>query len=268
MAHHWGYTKENGPHTWTHVAPAANGLHQSPVDIETSSVQFDPDLVERPLEIRYNPENSKSLVNNGHSVQVNIAGEDSLIEGGPLHHKYQAEQFHFHWGKENDRGSEHMVDGNVYAAELHIVHWNTELASSFSEASSIADGLTVLGAFLKIGDENRALQKLIELFPNISYSGDQTDIPDGFDPASILPENRSRYWTYPGSLTTPPCHESVRFIIFEQPIEISEDQLDAFRRLHSHASGQEVEDEFEGKIVDNFRPTARLNDRKVVASFD
>lgn len=72
-----------GPHTWTHVAPAAKGLHQSPVDIETSGVQFDPDLAERPLEIRYIAENSKSLVNNGHSVQVNIAGEDSRKDALP-----------------------------------------------------------------------------------------------------------------------------------------------------------------------------------------
>jgi carbonic anhydrase len=268
MAHHWGYTKDNGPHTWSHVAPASKGLHQSPVDIDTSDVRYDPRLEDQPLEIHYVPENSKTLTNNGHSIQVTIDGTDSLLAGGPFHHKYQAEQFHFHWGKENDRGSEHRIDGNVYPAELHIVHWNTELAATFSEASKTANGLAVLGAFLKIGDENPALQKLIDLFPSISHSGQNTPVPDGFDPADILPHNRSRYWTYGGSLTTPPCYESVRFLIFQDPIEVSADQLDAFRNLHSHGDGEEHgEDEFGGKILDNFRPITPLNDRKVIASF-
>lgn len=267
MAHQWGYAKHNGPHTWTRVAPAAKGLHQSPVDIDTSNIRYDPRLEDRPLEIRYIPENSKTLLNNGHSVQVTINGAGSVLEGGPFRHRYQVEQFHFHWGKRNERGSEHRIDGNVYPAELHIVHWNTELASSFSEASKMANGLAVLGAFLKIGNENRALQKLVELFPNISYSGNQIDIPDGLDPAAILPQNRTRYWTYSGSLTTPPCYESVRFLIFEDPVEVSEFQLEAFRRLHSHAYGYKGAEEFGGKIVDNFRPTVPLNDRKVIASF-
>lgn len=269
MSHHWGYCKNNGPHTWTHVAPAAKGLHQSPVDIETSKAHYDSQLPERHLEIKYIPENSKTLLNNGHSVQVVIDGKGSVLEGGPFHHKYQVEQFHFHWGKESNRGSEHSLNGKVFPAELHIVHWNTELCSSFAEAAKTANGLAVLGAFLKCGEENQALKKLTSLFPRISFSGDKVDIPGGFDPSSLLPSNRERYWTYSGSLTTPPCYESVRFLIFRDPIEVSEDQLNAFRGLHSHACGHEDthSDEFGGRIVDNYRPTLPLHDRTVVTSF-
>lgn len=269
MSHHWGYAKDNGPHTWSHVAPAAKGLHQSPVDIETSKAQYDPRLQDIPLEFHYVPGNSKTLVNNGHSVQVTIDGEGSILEGGPFHHKYQAEQFHFHWGKESNRGSEHLINGRVYPAELHIVHWNTELCANFAEASKTANGLAVVGVFLKCGDEHKTLRKLTDLFPRIAFNGDKVDIPGGFDPASLLPHNRLRYWTYSGSLTTPPCYESVRFLIFRDPVEVSEEQLDAFRSLHSFASGQRghSHDESGGRIVDNYRHTQPLHDRKVITSF-
>jgi len=67
----------SGPLTWTNVAPAAKGLHQSPVDIETQHVHYDPQLSGRPLFIQYVPQNSKTLLNNGHSVQVAIDGTGS-----------------------------------------------------------------------------------------------------------------------------------------------------------------------------------------------
>ena len=40
------------------------------------------------------------------------------LRGGPLKTKYRFEQFHFHWGDEDFKGSEHRVDGKMYAAEV------------------------------------------------------------------------------------------------------------------------------------------------------
>jgi carbonic anhydrase len=270
MAHHWGYNKENGPTTWPHhVAPAAKGLHQSPVNIRTSEAVFDKILTAKPLEIRYIPANSKTLFNNGHSVQVLIDGEGSLLEGGPYTHKYRAEQFHFHWGQTSQVGAEHLIDGKTYAAELHIVHWNTELFSSFAEAAKSANGLAVLCIFIQAGSHNPGLKKLVDLLPKVKYANDKTDIPGGFDPTTLLPADKTHYWTYCGSLTTPPCYESVRFLLFKEPIQVSEDQLNAFRQLVAHGKDEKVhsEDEHHGHIVNNFRPTLPLNDRKILASF-
>lgn len=269
MAHHWGYTKENGPTTWTHVAPAAKGLHQSPINIRQTDTVFDKMLSAQPLNIHYIPVNSKTLLNNGHSVQVVIDGEGSLLEGGPYKHKYRVEQFHFHWGKTSQFGAEHLIDGKTAAAELHIVHWNTELYSSFAEAAKSSTGLAVLCIFIQAGQHNAAIKKLIDLLPKVTYSGDKTDIPGGFDPACLLPADKSQYWTYSGSLTTPPCYESVRFVLFKEPIQVSEEQLNAFRELVAHGKDEasHCEDEFHGHIVNNFRPTLPLNDRKVLASF-
>lgn len=268
MANHWGYTKNNGPNTWTHVAPAAKGLHQSPVNISQSETVYDKELPSKPLEISYVPVNSKTLLNNGHSVQVLIDGEGSLLEGGPYNHQYRVEQFHFHWGQTSDIGAEHHIDGRTYAAELHIVHWNTELFSSFAEAAKSANGLAVLCIFIQAGQNNPAIKKLVDLLPKVKFAGDKVEIPGGFDPSSLLPGDKSHYWTYSGSLTTPPCYESVRFLLFKEPIEVSEDQLNAFRQLVTHGRDDQCRDEYHGHIVNNFRPTLPLNDRKILASFE
>jgi carbonic anhydrase len=276
MAHHWGYHEDNGPETWLHVAPAAKGLHQSPINIKTDDAEFEASLRVRPLRIEYVPENSKKLTNNGHSVQVTIDGEGSVLEGGPYRHTYRAEQFHFHWGQASHEGSEHLIDGEAYAAELHIVHWNCDLFSSFAEASKSANGLAVLGVFIKLGEEHEGLNRLVELLRRVRFAGDEVDIDDGFDPACLLPADRDKYWTYSGSLTTPPCYESVRFLLFKDPIEVSERQLRAFRRLREDSRREELaealdddqeDEDLSGHIVNNYRPIHPLHDRKVLASF-
>lgn len=269
MAHQWGYTTVNGPATWQCVAPAARGLHQSPVNIKANDVIYDADLSKRPLSIHYDPSSCKTLINNGHSLQAVVDAQDTSLESGPYAHKYRAAQFHFHWGKTSHEGAEHLIDGKAYAAELHIVHWNTELCSSVTEALKSANGLAVLCVFLQVGAENQALKKLVDLMANVKYAGDKTDIVGGFDPASLLPADRSKYWTYSGSLTTPPCYESVRFILFKDPVHVSEEQMNAFRQLVSHGrSDKGHNDEFHGHIVNNYRPTLPLNDRKILASFN
>jgi carbonic anhydrase len=269
MAHAWGYSRANGPATWCNVAPAAKGLHQSPVDIEAADTVFDPKLAASPLQITYVPANSKSILNNGHSVQVLIDGEGSLLHGGPFPHKYKVEQFHFHWGVSSTHGAEHYVNGKPHAAELHLVHWNTELYTSFGEAAKSSNGLAVLGVFLTAGAEHPGLGKLVELLPQVTFAGDQASIVGGYDPASLLPADRTKYWTYSGSLTTPPCYESVRFLIFKDPITVSEAQLDAFRQLRHFKKGETAatNEANEGRIVDNFRHVCPLNDRKILSSF-
>jgi carbonic anhydrase len=267
MTHQWGYTKENGPSHWTHVAPAAKGLHQSPINIRSSDVTFDEALTKSALTINYVPANSRTILNNGHSVQIGIDGEGSLLTGGPYVHKYRAEQFHFHWGQTSQQGAEHLFDGKSHSAELHIVHWNTELFGSFGEAAKSATGLGVLCIFIQVGKQHAGLQKLVDLLPKIKYAGDKVEIPGGFDPACLLPGDKSQYYTYTGSLTTPPCYESVRFLLFKETVFVSEEQLAAFRQLLSHSRYDKAEDEFQGHIINNFRPPLPVNDRKILASF-
>lgn len=263
MSCDWGYGKDNGPNKWSQVAPAANGRRQSPIDIKTKETLFDVKLGLRPLKMRYVPGNSKSVINNGHTVQVCVDGANSNLEGGPLQHDYQVAQFHLHWGKTNTAGSEHLVDGRSYPAELHIVHYNVDLFKSIGDAVKSEYGLAVLGMFVKVGKEHAGLKKMTDLLDKVRVEGSKTDLPNGLDISTLLPSDITRYWTYAGSLTTPPCFESVTWIVFKNPIEISEQQLKQLRDLHSNHH----HDEFGGRIVDNYRPPQPVNDRLVRSSF-
>lgn len=221
----------------------------------------DASLVERPLFFEYDPYKSKMILNPGYCWKVEVDGEGSILEGGPLEHKYQLEQFHFHWGKTDKTGSEHTVDGKIYPAEVHLVHWNKDLYHSFDDAVAKENGLAVLGAFLEIGEEHAELKKLTNLLENVKHRGEETNIPEGFDPTTLVPENRA-YWTYDGSLTTPPCYETVTWIVFKQPIQVSSEQLARFRGLCSYGRDESCpEDEFEGQILENYRPPLPLGSR-------
>nr|ACU30149.1 carbonic anhydrase [Opsanus beta] len=259
MSHDWGYAEDNGPCKWAENFPLANGPRQSPVDIVPGDARCDASL--KPLRLQYDPKTSLEILNNGHSFQVAFADDDdsSTLTSGPISGTYRLKQFHFHWGACDDRGSEHTVDGAKYPCELHLVHWNTKY-SSFGEAASQPDGLAVVGVFLQIGDNHVGLQKVIDAFAAIKYKGNQTTFMD-FNPAILLPKSLD-YWTYDGSLTTPPLLESVTWIVCKQPISVSLEQMAKFRSLCFSAKGED-----ECCMVDNYRPPQPLKGRAVRASF-
>ncbi|XP_045844390.1 carbonic anhydrase 5A, mitochondrial isoform X3 [Meles meles] len=177
------------------------------------------------------------------------------ISGGPLENHYRLKQFHFHWGATDERGSEHTVDGRAYPAELHLVHWNSVKYRNYKEAVTGENGVAVIGVFVKLGARHEELQKLVRVLPEIKLKGARAAVGP-FQPSRLLPACRD-YWTYPGSLTTPPLSESVTWIIQKQPIEVAQDQLAAFRTLLSSALGEE-----ERSMVDNYRPLQPLMNRE------
>ncbi|XP_068615284.1 carbonic anhydrase 1-like, partial [Brachionichthys hirsutus] len=181
------------------------------------------------------------------------------LTNGPITGVYRLKQFHFHWGSEDKCGSEHTVSGKKFPAELHLVHWNTKYAS-FGEAADKPDGLAVVGVFLKIGDKNDKLQKLLDAFSSIKCKGKQRSFP-GFDPATLLPGSLD-YWTYDGSLTTPPLLESVTWIVCREEISVSSEQMSKFRSLLFSAEG-----EAECFMMGNYRPPQPTKGRVVRASF-
>ncbi|XP_019675736.1 carbonic anhydrase 5A, mitochondrial isoform X3 [Felis catus] len=182
------------------------------------------------------------------------------ISGGPLENHYRLKQFHFHWGAVDTWGSEHTVDGRTYPAELHLVHWNAAKYRSYKEAVLGESGLAVIGVFLQLGAHREPLQKLVEVLPAVKHKGAQVAMGP-FQPSCLLPACRD-YWTYPGSLTTPPLTESVTWIILKEPVQVARNQLAAFRTLLFSAPGEE-----EKAMVNNYRPLQALMNRKVRSSF-
>ncbi|CAI5782340.1 carbonic anhydrase 5A, mitochondrial isoform X1 [Podarcis lilfordi] len=245
---------------WQSPITIPGGSRQSPINIQWRDSVYDPHL--KPLEIRYDPATCLHMWNNGYSflVEFEDTTDKSIITGGPLENNYRLKQFHFHWGAINEWGSEHTIDCKVFPAELHLVHWNSCKYESFEEALMEENGLAVIGVFLKLGANHSGLQKLVDALPSIKHKDDLVEF-DEFDPSCLLPSCPD-YWTYAGSLTTPPLSESVTWIIKKKAIEVDDDQLEVFRMLLFTPAGEE-----EQRMVDNFRPLQPIMDRTVRSSF-
>ncbi|XP_063306412.1 carbonic anhydrase 2-like isoform X2 [Pelobates fuscus] len=238
MAQVWGYGPNNGPDTWHLSFPNALGDYQSPIAINTSQAKYDPSF--KPLSIHYDPSTAKVILNNGHSFNVEFedSNDKSVLRGGPVDGTYRLKQFHIHWGSCDGHGSEHIVDGVKYEAELHLVHWNTKYAS-FGEAVKHCDGLAVVGVFLR-GKE--------AAFTN-------------YDPTGLLPKSLD-FWTYQGSLTSPPLLQCVTWIVLKEPISVSSQQISKLRGLFFNDENDDP-----CHMVDNYRPPQPLKGRAVRASF-
>uniref|UniRef100_A0A8C5WI84 Carbonic anhydrase n=1 Tax=Leptobrachium leishanense TaxID=445787 RepID=A0A8C5WI84_9ANUR len=188
--------------------------HQSPINIWTKMALYDPFL--KPLKIQYDPTTSRKIVNLGHcfNVEFDDTSDMSVLSDGPLNSRYRLRQFHFHWGSSDKDGSEHVIDGNVYPAELHIVYWNSQKYESFEEAAKHPDGLAVIGVLLKIGEANPVLQTIIEHLDDVKTKGKEHSFTK-YNLARLLP-NDLDYWTYHGSLTTEPYFECVTWIVLQR----------------------------------------------------
>ncbi|XP_027239742.1 carbonic anhydrase 5B, mitochondrial isoform X2 [Cricetulus griseus] len=248
------------PPLWENLDLVPAGDRQSPINIRWRDSVYDPGL--KPLTISYDPATCLHIWNNGYSflVEFEDSTDKSVIEGGPLEHNYRLKQFHFHWGAIDAWGSEHTVDSKCYPAELHLVHWNAVKFGSFEDAALEENGLAVIGVFLKLGKHHKELQKLVDTLPSIKHKDTLVEF-GSFDPSCLMPTCPD-YWTYSGSLTTPPLSESVTWIIKKQPVEVDRDQLEQFRTLLVTSEGEK-----EKRMVDNFRPLQPLMNRTVRSSF-
>jgi carbonic anhydrase len=210
MHTHWSYEGETGPANWAKLRPdyaaCASGKRQSPIDIRDGirvnleNVRFD----YKPMQFR--------IVDNGHTVQVNTGEGSSLSVMGK---RYALQQFHFH------RPSEERVNGRMYDMSVHLVHRNDE------------GQLAVVAVLLEKGAEHPLIQTLLNNLP--LEQGSEMAPEESIDPSRLLPENRA-YWTYMGSLTTPPCTEGVLWMVLKQPLQVASDQVAIFSRVFRNNS--------------------------------
>ncbi|XP_066491996.1 carbonic anhydrase 4 [Tiliqua scincoides] len=271
---HWCYLSQmchdpacEEPRAWNLLDSECGKNRQSPINIITSKVQYNWEL--GPFSFKnYDTEQEKNwtIKNNGHSVQVMLDGSATVASGG-LSGTYKAVQFHFHWGNNESRGtgttvssgSEHSIDGERYAMELHIVHIKNEHASL--DEALLKKGVAVLGFFIELGEENQNYNPLISNFKHIPYEDNATwmaPLPLG----SLIPkkDDLTKYYRYTGSLTTPLCNEDVEWTLFQKPIQLALDQIQEFwMKLYFGKTKQWA-------MVDNFRPVQPVNGRIVYKS--
>ncbi|XP_040027877.1 carbonic anhydrase-related protein isoform X2 [Gasterosteus aculeatus] len=261
----WGY--EEGVEWGLHF-PSANGEYQSPINLNSREAEYDPSLLDAGLSPNYVVCRECEVINDGHTVRI-ILKSKSVVSGGPLpsDHEYELHEVRFHWGKENQRGSEHTVNFKAFPMELHLIHWNSTLFNTLEDALGKKNGVLTIALFVQIGKEHLGLKAVTEVLQDLQYKGKNKIIPC-FNPNTLLPDPLLRdYWVYEGSLTTPPCSERVTWILYRYPLTISQSQIEEFRRLRSHVKGAELLEGNDGMLGDNFRPTQPLSDRTVRAAF-
>lgn len=202
---HWEYTGPVGPEHWADLDKnnfvCSAGTQQSPIDI-IGAVKADMPRIA----IDWHKGGGK-MVNNGHTIQINMPAGSTLTRGDRV---YELVQFHFH------APSEHQVAGKSFPMEGHFVHKDPKSSK-----------LGVLGVFLTPGASNASFAGLAAAFsarPGEEMAVDEVD-PNGLVPASL------GYWTYEGSLTTPPCTENVEWILVMKPVEVDAADIKRFTSL-------------------------------------
>jgi len=225
--HHWSYQGATGPTHWAkmeHEFEACGlGREQSPIDIKSAAAKKETLPV---IAFAYHLGPLK-MIDNGHTIQVNVAPGSTIDVGG---HRYELVQFHFH------KPSEEAIDGKHADMVAHLVHKD-------------ADGkLAVVAVLLKAGEPNPFIAVLWQNLPKKKGAEVEAKGVD-IDPDELLPRDRS-YYTFNGSLTTPPCSEGVTWYVLKHPATVSSGEIARFAKAYPM----------------NARPVQPLNGRVVRAS--
>ena len=172
---------------------------------------------------------------------------------------YQFHELHFHWDQNDTSGSEHSIHGSRQALEMHLVHWNVKYGS-MEAAAAKPDGLTVVAVLFGVSiEENYAMSPIIDYLDDVIPYDSEVSIGQSFNLKSLLPVSFQTFYKYKGSLTTPPCSQSVNWILVTQVQKISYAQLNEFTQL----------DNRENRLFGNTnRILQPLNDRIVEVSSD
>ncbi|NXY86244.1 CAH14 anhydrase, partial [Alcedo cyanopectus] len=254
-----------GPHGqqhWPEGHPACGGLSQSPIDIATGGAEPDPSLPPvRPSGDGSPAPPTFTLANNGHTVMLELP--PSLRLRG-LAREFAAAQLHFHWGRAGGSGgAEHLLDGHRAPAEMHVVHYDTERFGDAAEAQHHPGGLAVLGVLLEVGTTpHPAYERILSHLGSIRYAGQSVAIPS-FSVQELLPARLDLFYRYNGSLTTPPCFQSVLWTLFQQPVRISQAQL---RQLQGSLYSTPEAEPRAQPLLENFRVPQELNQRRVLVA--
>ncbi len=204
---HWSYEGDTGPSKWGDLDAASKtcgiGSQQSPIDIVS------PVKAQLPaLKISW-PKRPDTIVNNGHTIQLNFPEGNTLVLGDV---KYKLLQLHFH------RPSEHLVGGKNFTMEAHFVH------------RAENGGLAVIGVLMTPGKPNPGFSRIAATMP--ATEGPAVKADAAFDPNVLLPARRN-YYRYPGSLTTPPCAEIVEWLLLSTPITVADADIASFGKIYA-----------------------------------
>ncbi|MGJ4940058.1 carbonic anhydrase [Bradyrhizobium sp. HKCCYLS1011] len=206
-AAHWSYEGDTGPAKWGDLDAADKvcgiGTQQSPIDIENPTKARLPDP-----KLSWS-RTADTIINNGHTIQLNFADGSSTLKLGDT--TYKLVQMHFH------RPSEHQIGGKNFPMEAHFVH------------RAESGRLAVIGVLMTTGHPNPVFAQIVSTMP--PQEGPAVKADPRIDPNVLLPARRS-YYRYEGSLTTPPCSEVVEWLLLTNPISVAEADVAKFAKLY------------------------------------
>jgi carbonic anhydrase len=202
----WSYDGLGGPEAWGRLKPefakCSSGLRQSPIDLR-DGIQVELD----PVQFSYQPSRFR-VIDNGHTVQVNVAPGNFIEANG---RRYELQQFHFH------RPSEERIDGKQFDMAVHLVHKDLE------------GRLAIVAVLLQRGAAQSVVQQVWNNLPLEKGEEQAAQSPIALE--KLLPAERG-YYTYMGSLTTPPCSEGVLWMVMKTPVQVAPEQIGIFARLY------------------------------------
>ncbi|MGD0801541.1 MAG: carbonic anhydrase family protein [Terracidiphilus sp.] len=204
----WSYQGKNGPLLWGKLDPAyracAQGHVQSPIDIRGARLN----KALQPIEFHYIA-GPVTLTNDGRTIVARVDPGSYIVAAGV---RYELVEFHFH------HPSEEAVRGKLTDMEVDLLH------------KSAAGRLAIIAVRLRENlDAPNAV--LATLWPHLpKTAGASEKVAEMVSAGGLLPADRG-YWSYTGSLSTPPCTEGVQWFVFEQEMSLSRDQLRAYAAL-------------------------------------
>ncbi|XP_076318813.1 carbonic anhydrase 2-like [Tachypleus tridentatus] len=245
----WSYSGKTGPSKWPQLFPQCGKGTQSPIDLtEKHLVVNDLNFVGYDVKLH-----SMAFKNDGKTVKVTFDSSGTpILQDKVKNAEYFLHSLHFHWGKVNNRGSEHTVKQIAYPLELHLVHYNS-MYSNLSEALNYEDGIAVVGVLFKLNEYScEELDDISDCLESVERAGTTFNIIEPELKLSyLLPADTSVHFRYEGSLTTPMCNAATWNVFVGKTI--SPKSLEAFRFLKN------TKGNFLG---DNFRPTQKTQTKE------